>query len=282
VKKHTWLASLAVLALVTSVSLTAPGSGKKELAFGALEPMSAEAAQAKAQAWLKEVGKTDAATTQKFQAIWSNENRAVLDRLADSFALGNAQAAKMLDAARAEFALAPASIPDVLKDAEVSQFVRANLGLAYARALSNRKFHDEALDVLKLVQAEQVAAPATYLFTRAVCEHALLQKDQASRTIIRLLDAEGTGTPERYKTVSALMLLDMQMWKEKDLAAVARKMKVVEDRLEIAKGGPGTQKLQKQIIDRLEELIKEEEAKAKQKQGQGQGKPGEGPPNGGS
>ena len=103
------MASLAVAALVGSASRTAQGSGKKELAFGSLESMSAATAQAKAQEWLKAEGKTDAATTPKFQAIWKDENRAVLDRLADSFGLGCAQCAKILADARDPNTLAPAT-----------------------------------------------------------------------------------------------------------------------------------------------------------------------------
>ena len=59
------------------------------------------------------------------------------------------------------------------------------------------------------------------------------------------------------------MLLDMQTWKDKDLGAVARKMDNVERRLELARGGPQTQKLQKEVVARLDELIKELENKAK-------------------
>src|ERR1051325_5088974 len=139
-------------ALFVGASHTAPGSGKKELAFGSLESMSAEAAQAKAKEWLKAEGKTDAATTQKFQAIWKDENRAVLDRLADSFGLGCTQCAKILADARDPNALAPAKVPAVLKNEKCSLFLRANVGLAYGRALANRKFHEEALEVLKLFQ----------------------------------------------------------------------------------------------------------------------------------
>ena len=59
------------------------------------------------------------------------------------------------------------------------------------------------------------------------------------------------------------MLLDMHAWKDKDLQSVARKMENVERRLELARGGPQTQKLQKEIVLRLDELIKELENKNK-------------------
>ena len=97
--------------------------------------------------------------------------------------------------------------------------------------------------------------PAAYLFHRAVAEHALLNKGEATKTIIRLLE-DAVTSPERYKTVSALMLLDMQAWKDKDLGSIARKMENIERRLDLARGGPQTQKLQKEVIARLDEIIK--------------------------
>lgn len=258
--KRLWLSVLALTAVAIGGLQAAPD--QRQPTFGALETMSPEAARAQAQAWLQGVGKTDAQTMQQFQAIWKQEERPVLDRLADTFALGSADAARELAAARDPFAPAPTKQPGIIKDASQSQFFRANMALAYARSLSNRRVHEEALAALKAFPPEQVVAPATYLFTRAVCEHALLQKAEATRTITRLIE-EGVASPERYKTVSALILLDMQTWKEKDLAAVARKMDISQRRLELARGGPETQKIQKEIIARLDELIKELENKAK-------------------
>ena len=66
--------------------------------------------------------------------------------------VGKTEAAKVMAEARDPNSLAPAGVPAVLKDPNCSMFMRANLGLAYARALAARKFHDEALEVLKLFQ----------------------------------------------------------------------------------------------------------------------------------
>src|SRR5439155_25871430 len=104
--------------------------------------------------------------------------------------------------------------------------------------------------------AEQVADPASFLFHRSVCEHGLLQKDEAKRSIRRLLEEAGSDAPERYKTVALLMQLDMAAWKDKDLSSIARKMKNVERRLDLARGGPQTQEKQDEIIARLDEMIK--------------------------
>jgi hypothetical protein len=150
----------------------------------------------------------------------------------------------------------------MLRDAKASVFYRANLGLAYARTLSNRRVHEEALETLKLFHPEQVVDPSAYLFHRAVSEHALLQKPEALKTITRIID-DVPFAPERYKNVSVLMLLDMQTWKDKDLSSIARKMENIERRLDLARGGPQTQKLQKEVVMRLDEIIKELENQQK-------------------
>ncbi len=237
---------------------------KQKLTFGALEATSPEAARAQAEAWLKATP-NGAAKLQQFQSIWKQDGLSVLERLAETFALGNAQAAQLLRDANNPLAPAPTAMPAILKDAKLPAFFRANLTLAYARALSARRVHEEALDALKLFRPEQTADPAAYLFHRSVCEHALLHRDDASRSIGRLL-GQALDSPERYKTVGALMLLDMQTWKDKDLGTIARKMGNIERRLDLARGGPQTQKQQREVILRLDELIKELENKAKKQQ----------------
>jgi hypothetical protein len=262
-KTRRWLAVLMGAALLVAGGQTALAqNGKKAGArFATLEGMAPEAAQAKALAWLKEATKNDAGKLAEFQKVWQGD-RPVIDRLADTFVLGSPQAAALLREARNPVAPAPTEVPALLRDAKQPEFFRANLGLAYARALSNRRVHEEALATLKLFTPEQVADPASYLFHRAVGEHALVNKGPALADAKRLL-SQAVDSPERYKTIATLMLLDMQSWKEKDLGAVARKMGNIERRLDLARGGPQTQKLQKEVISRLDELIKELENKAK-------------------
>ena len=149
-------------------------------------------------------------------------------------------------------------MPALLKDASKPKFYRANLSLAYARALSNRRIYEESLAVLNNIRAEQVVDPAAYLFHKAVAEHALTKGPEANNTIVRLLgDVE--DPPERYKSVGALMVFDILSWKEKDLGAIARKMDNIERRLDLSRGGPTTRKMQKEVVARLDELIKEKE-----------------------
>jgi hypothetical protein len=274
-----WFAVMVGAALCVQGTQNVLGAdGKQAARFASLEAQAPEVARAQALAWLKDAARGDTAKLQRAEAIWRQEDRTVLDRLADTFALGNADAARLLVEARNPLSAPPTAVPALLRDAKQPEFFRANLALAYARALSNRRVHEEALQTLALFNPEQVIDPAGYLFHRAVCEHALLLKKDAGSTVTRLL-TQAIDSPERYKTVGALMLLDMQAWKDKDLGAVARKMGNIERRLELARGGPQTQKLQKEVVARLDELIKELENKAKnQQQGQGQPNDGQCPP----
>jgi hypothetical protein len=258
----------AVVALCGALLCTGPlaadelKKGPKEIAsFGTLRAMTPDVARSEAQAWLQGAGKTDAATQKAFADLWSGD-RTVLDKVTETLCLGNAGARKLLDEARDPQAAAPTEVPALVKDRKLPAFFRANLALAYAKALSSRRIYEEALEALDAVKPEQVADPATFLFHKAVAEHSLMKRSQAVQTIVRLLD-DVADAPERYKMVSALMVVDMANWQDKDLGSIARKMDNVERRLDLSRGGPKTQKLQKEIIARLDELIKERENQSK-------------------
>jgi hypothetical protein len=235
---------------------------KELVSFGTLQAPSSDEARAQALTWLQAVGKSDEGTLKTFAEIWSTE-RAVMDRVAQTLALGDTEAAKILSDARDPSKPAPMAVPELLRNSTKPAFYKANLALAFAKALSNRRIYEETLEALKAVKPEQVVDPATYLFHRAVAEHALLLKEQANRTILRLLD-DAVDVPDRYKMVAVLMALDMQSWREKDLGEIARKMDNIERRLELARGGPHTQKIQKEVVARLDELIKQLENQQKQ------------------
>ena len=105
-----------------------------------------------------------------------------------TLALGDPDAAKLLDEAKDPSRPAPSDLPSVLKNTKRSAYFRANLGLAYARALSKRRIYEEGLSALKLVRPEQVVDPAAYFFHRAVAEHALSLKKDATRSLTGLLE----------------------------------------------------------------------------------------------
>jgi hypothetical protein len=282
-KVLSWQSAVVALAalIMAAGAPAAESTGKKLAAFGSLEAANPEAVRAEAQAWLKQTG-MKAEQQKQFQTIWQAADRPVLDRVVDTLMLDR-RVAKLLVDAHNPLAPAPCSpnaVPTMVKDAKQPAFFRANLGLAYAKALSNRRIYEEALDTFKAIKPEEVVDPAAYLFHRAVAEHAMLQKDNARKSITRLLD-DVAEAPERYKTVGALMLLDMLTWKEKDLNWIARKMDNSGRRLQLARGGPVTQKIQKDIVNRLDEIIKELENKQKSCNCNGGGCPNGGQPSNG-
>jgi len=234
-------------------------AAKDSPSFGTLRAPAPDAARGQAEAWLKGAGKTDAAAQKEFAAVWDSD-RTLLDKVADTLALGDANAARILHEVGNPDSPAPTTVPALVKDLKVSPYLRANLALAYARALSNRRVYEDALEALKAVKAEQVVDPAAYLFHRAVAEHALMLKNEAEDTIDRLL-VDVPEAPERYRMVAALMHFDMLTWQEKDLGWVARKMDNIQRRLDMARGGKKTQKMQKEVVVRLDEMIKELENK---------------------
>ncbi|MFM8271095.1 MAG: hypothetical protein ACKODX_02055, partial [Gemmata sp.] len=110
-------------------------------------------------------------------------------------------------------------------------------------------------------------------------------KEQAISSIVKLLD-DVADAPDRYKMVAALMFFEMQGWATdpKDLSNIERLMDNSGRRLDLARGGEKTQDIQKKIVFRLDELIKDLEAKNKPGDGQansgncpgGGDKPGQG------
>ncbi len=253
-------AALALAAFgVTAHAADRSTSKKDTYTFGTLQAPGDAKVRLDAAAWLTETGKYDA-NRQAFDALWADKTKSTLDKVAGTFALGDADAAKLIADAKNPLTPAPTSLPAVLQEGKKSTFFRANLALAYSKALVNRKVFEESLETLKLFKAEQVIDPASFLFFKAVAEHGLMLKKEANETISRLLDDVPTA-PERYRMVAALMLYDMLAWQERNildkLGTIGRKMDNIQRRLALERGGKKTQKQQKDVVVRLDELIKE-------------------------
>lgn len=239
-----------------------PAPAKKPtFGFSTMKAATAETAKVKVEAWLKAAGKFN---QESFNDIWKNDKRTVLDRTADSLALGNSEAAALLENVRKFDAPAPSEVPGILKDETQDPFFRANMSLAFAKAAANKKVYEEALEALKGVNPELVVDPASYFFFKAVSEHATMKRDAATGSIVKLLDDVG-DSPARYTMVATMMFFDMQNWASdpKDLSNIEKLMDNSGRRLDLARGGDKTQDIQKKIVFRLDELIKELENKSK-------------------
>ena len=261
-----WLTSAAVAAgtLAGAAPAAEVGSApaaKPAFSFGTLRATPADAAKAKLAAWLKSTGKLDQA---QFDAVWAQDGRSVFDRTVDSIVFGLPAAAPLLAAAKDASAPAPIEVPALLKDAKLDPFVRANLAAAYAKALAGRRVYEESLEAVRGVPTEQLVDPAGFYFYKAVAEHALMQRDPAAASIARLLD-DVADAPDRYRVTATLMFFDLQQWAKdpKDLSNIEKLMDNSGRRLDLARPGKHTQDIQKKIVFRIDEKIKELEAQAK-------------------
>lgn len=262
-----WFASAAATA-GTIVAFAGPASAaepakpeaKSVYTFGTLKAMPTDAAKSKVEAWLKASGKFDQA---KFDAVWAQPGRSVAELTTDAILLGAPEAATALTATKQSDAPAP-TIPEILKDATLDPFVKTNLAAAYAKALAGKRAYEEAIEVAKNVTADQLADPAGFYFYKAVAEHGTTRRTEALTSLTRLLE-DVTDAPDRYKAMAYLMFFDIQAWSrdEKDLANIGRLMDNSGRRLDLARAGAQTQEIQKKIVFRLDEKIKQLENSAK-------------------
>lgn len=274
---------LALAAMTLAGSSAAASEPLKKPAFGfsTLKSTPADQARAKSEAWLKSVGKFDAAA---FNKIWADESRSVLDRTVDSLVLGSPEAAALLAEIRKPDGTPPAVTPALLLDAKQDAFFRTNISLGFAKAAAARKVYEESLEALNAATPEAAVDPSMLYFYKAVCEFSTMRKEPASVSVLRLID-DVADAPDRYKRIAIEMFFEMQHWSPdpKDLSNIERLMDNSGRRLELARGGDKTQSIQKKIVFRLDELIKEMENREKNGpggSGPGGGNDGNCPPGG--
>jgi hypothetical protein len=247
-------AALVLFALCSGPLLAEERPAKAPLLFTAYRAADVGTARQQALAWLRDAGQANADSWRAFDAVWSTD-RPTLEKVADTFALGDSDAARLLAEARDPAVPPPTALPAVLTDARRPLFYRGNLALTFARALANRRVYEEALEALRPFKPEQTVDPASYLFCRATAEYALLRKQDAEASLARLLD-DTANAPGRYQAVAAAMQEELAAWEGDDLGRVARLMDNVERRLDLSRGGPETQRLQREVVARLDEIIR--------------------------
>ena len=261
IRKIAFALSLSAVTVggVRALETTAPA--KVEYTFGSLRTTPAEAAKVKALAWLKAAGTTD---TLAFDKVWAAPETSVLDKVLATFEIASPDARTILAQGRDAAKAAPKSVPTLFADKKLDGFFRANLALGYAKSLTNGRVYEDSLAALTNTSAEEVVDPSAYLFHRAVAEHALIKKAEAIKTIERLID-DVTDAPDRYRMLATIMYVDLQGWKkdDKDLGNIAKLMDNSERRLDLARADKVTQEIQKKIIFRLDEKIKEMESQCK-------------------
>lgn len=258
---------LIVLMAATAVAADPP---KPAYSFGTLRPLPEDVARERL---------TAAVGSETADEVWATE-RTVAERVVAGLLTGKPEIAAALATAADPDAPAPTAAPVFLADKSLNSFATSNLAAAYLKALAGRKVYEEALAAASAVTPEELADPAGYLFHKAACEHALGKRDAAAGTLRTLLD-DTAEVPDRYRVTATLLFFDVEKWPkdEKDLANLSRLAGNSGRRLDLARGGPVTQEIQKKIVFRLDEQIKQAEQQLKQQQQQAQGgKGGKGKP----
>ncbi len=144
----------------------------------------------------------------------------------------------------------------------------ADVRVAIGRDLARERLFDEALKWLAPVEVEQTLDPATLLFFRAVCRHAIWDApDKAKEDLQRLLRRE-QQLPVRYKMTARLMLADLTpKGNPNPLDEVSRLMSDVGRRLDLGRAGDTEVKREVEIIEKLDKLIEDlEQQRQKQQQ----------------
>ena len=247
------------------IATTAMAADEAEL----LGPMAAEEARTRTLNWLASQGVTDQQQVATAGQLWAFGNEPpstaeLHERVIRTFGLIRPDVEQLLAACQfGSLAVPPTSLfAGELPDAFFASNLKAHVG----RFFSQSGFYDEALELFSGVEPQQLVDPAAYLFHRAVCEHRLLKKDEGLATLEQLLK-NTSDVPVRYSSVAELMQTDLQRLKDKSLDEVSRMMSDVERRLGLGRGGARVQKVEEEIVARLDELIK----KLEQQQGGGGG-----------
>jgi hypothetical protein len=236
-------------------------------------PRTAEQVRQELLRWLPRHNVTNDKTVSGILELWAPAAaplppRQVFDRLIQSFSLADPTVRQFINTYQPGASFRSLPKPLLTQD-ESDEFLTAHLRLFYARALTQALMYDEALAVFARIDPAKVVDPATCLFYRAVCEHQLLRKKEGLETLDKLLH-KTEGVAEPYTQVATLMQDELSSLDDKSLSGVSRKMQDSERRLDLGRGGQRVQKVQDEIIESLDEIIKKRQAQLDQQQSQSQ------------
>jgi hypothetical protein len=144
------------------------------------------------------------------------------------------------------------------------------------RELVRYRLYDEALPVIAEVDPPFSIDPASALFYRGSCYHALLMKSDALSDLRRLVENEDE-TPIRFTRTAKLMIADIKPLKEDSLDEISRIMTDVTRRLDLGRADDEVKQQEQKIIDKLTKLIEkleqQQQQQQQQQQSQAQGNP---------
>lgn len=132
-----------------------------------------------------------------------------------------------------------------------------------AKNLTHQKDYEASEKILNGIKRND--QNVTYLFYKCVNAFSLNKKKEVLKYADEIIYAFGMEVPQRYLDMATIMKADAETWKDDadDLDDIAREMKKAGDRLANNKGGKETQKIQRDVENRLKKMIDDIENKQK-------------------
>lgn len=235
------------------------------------KPVKAEAVRAQIEQYLESAEIKPAVQIQvrdRWRTAGDEVGSDVLDRLAQSLAKADERVADLITLCSTPHEIGH-KLPefDWLADSETPQLISHNMRLYLARWLAQQGFYDEAIAWSDGLTTDQVVAPESLLFYRAVAHHQLVDADKADTTIGQLLEGQ-EKLPTRYQKLADLMRRDVEGLKDESLGHIARRMEDIRRRLAQGRSGERVQGIENGVIESLDKLIKKAEDQAQQMQAQ--------------
>jgi hypothetical protein len=149
----------------------------------------------------------------------------------------------------------------IVTDADLPDWIRANLRLYYGIWLARQQLFDEAAEQLAGVSVEQVVDPAALLFYQSVAAHRRLEKERCLTTLVKLLENE-EQLPQRYAVVARLMQSDLEPLRPDSLDEISRLMDNIHVRLGHGRAGKRVRQEEDDVVSKLDKLIEQLEQQA--------------------
>ncbi|HYO25618.1 MAG TPA: hypothetical protein VEQ85_11805 [Lacipirellulaceae bacterium] len=271
--RRPWRA-LAIVLAGTAGLLTADSS-RAEIEFAATwQPGSYANARSAVERWA-DAADLPPADRRRIAELWPANPEAaaheadLLERVAQSLAVGDRRAAELVAVCRADYS--GPETPDVawLAAADVPPFQRANLRLYYARWLAQYGLYDEVLQELSGLSLDEVVDPASVLFYRMIAHQQLVQPDEARAALVQLLEHKD-ALPQRFQQVAQLLERDLSSLSDESLDHIARRMSDIRRRLAYGRTGEHVQEIERGVVQSLDRKIKQLEQQQQQQQSQAQ------------
>ena len=145
------------------------------------------------------------------------------------------------------------SVPALLLDDAIDQFLRSNLALWLAQKLIQNQLLDEALAVLEVIHVEDIADPASYYIHSAVCAYHLSQVAKVMQSLEGLSGLP--DVPKRYTVLAEQIKLALLKGDPGSLDSIARDMRDIRRRLDLGRADQRVKGLQDDVVKRLDTLI---------------------------